>query len=90
MSLLSKLESLYTKVVAVLIPLEIKRHTVPHFKGLNSGLEPQTRHWDGINFIGPMPSQKVFILLHTGANERFVLLPFVNKVILRGQNIPVK
>ena len=38
--LLSKVESLNLQVVAVLMPLEIKRHTVPHLKGLNSGLEP--------------------------------------------------
>ena len=38
--LLSKVESPNLQVVAVLIPLEIKCHTVPHLKGLNSGLEP--------------------------------------------------
>ena len=27
------------------MPFEIKRHTVPHLKGLNSGLEPSTRAW---------------------------------------------
>ena len=31
------------QLLAVLMPLEIKRHTVPHLKGLNSGLEPSTR-----------------------------------------------
>ena len=38
--LLSKVESLNLQVVAVLMPLVIKHHTVPHLKGLNSGLEP--------------------------------------------------
>ena len=38
--LLSKVESPNLQVVAALMPLEIKRHTVPHLKGLNSGLEP--------------------------------------------------
>ena len=38
--LLSKVESLNLQPVAVLMPLEMKHHTVPHLKGLNSGLEP--------------------------------------------------
>ena len=38
--LLSKVESPNLQVVAVLMPLEIKCHAVPHLKGLNSGLEP--------------------------------------------------
>ena len=29
-----------SKLLAVLMPLEIKRHTVPHLKALNSGLKP--------------------------------------------------
>ena len=37
---LSKVESPNLQVVAVLMPLDIKHHTVPHLKGLNSGLEP--------------------------------------------------
>ena len=36
--LLSKVESLNLQVVAVLMPLEIKHHTVPHLNGLNIGL----------------------------------------------------
>ena len=39
-SLLSKLESLKFQLLAVLVPLEGKHHTVSHLKGLNSGLEP--------------------------------------------------
>ena len=38
--LLSKVESLNLQVVAVLMPIVIKHHTVPHLKSLNSGLEP--------------------------------------------------
>ena len=38
--LLSKVESPNLQVVAVSMSLEIKHHTVPHLKGLNSGLEP--------------------------------------------------
>ena len=40
MFLLSKMESLNLQVGAVLMPLEIKGHTIPHLKDLNSGLEP--------------------------------------------------
>ena len=38
--LLSKVESPNLQVVAVLMLLEIKHHTVHHLKGLNSGPEP--------------------------------------------------
>ena len=56
MFLLSKMESLNLQVVAVLMPLEIKRHTVPHLKGLNSGRESPTRHGRDSNFVGSMLS----------------------------------
>ena len=36
------------------MPLEIKQHTVPHLKGLNSGLEPYTSHGRGSNSMVPM------------------------------------
>ena len=32
------------------MPLEIKNHTVPHLKGLNSFLEPSTKHGCGCTF----------------------------------------
>ena len=63
--------------MAVLMPLAIKHHTVPHLKGLNSCLETQTSHGDGNNSMGPMPAQKVLILHHREANEQFVLLSIV-------------
>ena len=44
------MESLNLQVVAVLMPLEIKRHTVPHLKVLNSGLDPWTRCGHGMTF----------------------------------------
>ena len=56
------------------MPLEIKPHTVPHLKGLNSGLEPSTKHGYGSYYKNPMFSLKVLILLRKEANERFVLL----------------
>ena len=37
--LLSKVESLNLKVVAVLMPFEIKRHTVPHLKALTRSID---------------------------------------------------
>ena len=52
------------------MPLVIKYHTVPHLKGLNSGLEPSTMLRYGSNFIGPILSRKVLILLHRKANEQ--------------------
>ena len=57
--------------------LEIKQHTVPHLKGLNSDIEPQTRRGRGSNFIGPMLSYKVLILLHTESSVPFVMLSAV-------------
>ena len=44
------MERLNLQVVAVLKPLEIKPHTVPHLKGLNSGLEPLTKCEHGSTF----------------------------------------
>ena len=41
-------------LLADLMPLEIKYHTVPHLKGLNSGLEPQTSCGHGSNSMDPM------------------------------------
>ena len=41
----SKVVTLILQLVAVLMPLEIKRHTVPHLIGLNSGLEPLASHF---------------------------------------------
>ena len=58
-----------------MILLGIKHHTVPHLKGLNSGLEPS--HGRGSKSMGSMLAQKVLILHHREANERFVLLSIV-------------
>ena len=38
--LLSKAVTLNLQLAVVLMPLEIKHHTVPQLKGLNSGMEP--------------------------------------------------
>ena len=37
---LSKVVTLNIQLAVVLMPLEIKHHTVPHLKDLNSGMEP--------------------------------------------------
>ena len=39
MPLLSKMESQNLQVVAVLMPLQIKHHTIPHLKALTRGIE---------------------------------------------------
>ena len=38
--LFSKVVTLNIQIVVVLMPLEIQCHTLPHLKGLNSGMEP--------------------------------------------------
>ena len=62
-------------LLAVLMCLAIKQHTVPLLKGVNSGLELQTSR--GSSSMGPMLASKVFILHNMEANERFVLLSIV-------------
>ena len=71
------MESPNLQVVAGLMPLEIKRHTVSHLKGLNSGLEPYTSRGHGSNFMGPMLAYKRLILYHREANEQFAMLSIV-------------
>ena len=41
------MESLNLQVVAVLMPLEIKRHTVPHLKALTGSIEHRSGHGRG-------------------------------------------
>ena len=48
---LSKVESLNLQVVAVLMPLEIKRHTVPYLKALTHSIERRSGHGPGSTFI---------------------------------------
>ena len=47
------------------MPLEVKLHTVPHFKALNSGKDIQSRQSYGCTFICTKLLWKVPILLHT-------------------------
>ena len=59
------------------MPLVIKHHTVPHLKGLDSGLEPKTSCGRGSSFMGPMLALKGLILYHREANEQFAMLSIV-------------
>ena len=52
------MESLYLQVVAVLMPLEIKRHTIPHLKALTRGIEHRGEHRRAKIFRGQKISLK--------------------------------
>ena len=69
--LLSKVESLNLKVVAVLMPLEIKRHTVPHLKALTRSIDHWGRHGHSSTFKLHYTVLKSTILLHKSAKWRF-------------------
>ena len=44
------MESLNLQAVAVLMPIEIKRHTVPHLKALTCSIERRGVHGRGSTF----------------------------------------
>ena len=52
------MEGLNLQVVAVLMPLEIKRHTVPHLKALTRGIEHRGGHGRANIFRGQKISLK--------------------------------
>ena len=52
------MESLNLEVLVILMHLEVKQHTVPHLKALNSGLEHSSGHGRGSTF------KKHFIVLN--------------------------
>ena len=62
--LLSKVESLNLQVVAVLMPLEIKSHKVPHLKALTDSIEHASGNGYGSAFKQFYPVLKSTILLH--------------------------
>ena len=68
--LLSKVESLNLKVVAVLMPLEIKRHTVPHLKALTRSIDHWGWHGHSSTFKLHYNVLKSTILLHKSAKRR--------------------
>ena len=69
--LLSKVESPNLQVVAVLMPLEIKRHTVPHLKALTRSIDHWGRHGHSSTFKLHYTVLKSTILLHKSAKRRF-------------------
>ena len=81
MSLLSKLDSQNTKVVAILMPLEIKRHTIPHLKALTRSIEHLGVQGRDSTFKQHYTVFKSTILLHKRAKRRFHLTVAVRQVV---------
>ena len=69
--LLSKVESLNLQVVAFLMPLEIKRHTVPHLKTLPRIIERKGGHGRGSTLKQRHTVMKSTILLQKWPEWRF-------------------
>ena len=65
------MESLNLQVVAVLMPLEIKRHTVSHLKALTRSIEHRGGHGHGSTFKQRYTVMKSTILLHKCSKLRF-------------------
>ena len=65
------MESLNLQVVAVLMPLEIKRHTVPHLKALTRSIEHASEHNCPSTFKQRYTVLKSTNLLHKMAIRRF-------------------
>ena len=65
------MESLNLQVVAVLMPLEIKRHTVPHLKALTRSIERRGGHGHGSTFKQRYTVMKSTILLRKWPKRRF-------------------
>ena len=58
------MESLNLQVVGVLMPFEIKRHTVPHLKALTRSIEHRGGHGRGSSFKQRYTVIKSTSLLH--------------------------
>ena len=65
------MENLNLQVVAVLMPLEIECHTVPHLKTLTRSIEGRSRHGPGSTFKQCYTAMKCTILLHKWPKRRF-------------------
>ena len=65
------MESLKLQVVAVLIPLEIKRHTVPHLKALTLSIECRGEHGHSSTFKQRYTVMKSTILFHKWPKRQF-------------------
>ena len=57
--------------MAVLMPFEIKRHTVPHLKALTRSIERRGEHGRGSTFKQHYTVMKSTILLHKWPKRRF-------------------
>ena len=57
--------------MAVLMPLEIKRHTVPHLKALTCNIECTVGHGRGSTFKQCYTVMKSTILLHKWPKRQF-------------------
>ena len=57
--------------MAVLMPLEIKRHTVPHLKALTRSIERRSGNGRGSTFKQCYTAMKSTILLHKWPKRRF-------------------
>ena len=65
------MESLNLQVVAVLMPLEIKCHTVPHLKAPTCSIEGRGGLGCGSTFNQHYTVMKSIILLHKWPKRRF-------------------
>ena len=54
-----------------MIPLEVKRHTVPHLKALTHSIERRGGHWRDSTFKQRYTVMKSTILLHVRPKRRF-------------------
>ena len=60
--------------MAILMPLEIKRHTVPHLKALTRSIEQTNGHGSDSNLMQRYTVLKRFILLNKWAKRRFYVM----------------
>ena len=65
------MESLNLQVVAVLLPFEIKCHTIPHLKALTPGIEHASGQRRGSSFKQHYTVLKITILIHKRAKWQF-------------------
>ena len=60
----------HIQVVAVLMPLEINNHTIPHLKALTRSIEHTNGRWSHSTFKQHYTVLKRFILLKNWAKRR--------------------
>ena len=77
------MESLNLQVAAVLMPLEIKHHTVSHLKALKHSIEHTSGYGRGSTFKQCFTVLKSAILLHKRAKRRFYVTVAVCEIFFR-------